>query len=86
MWLRYHLVDDAKLLDVFSMFDSSTNAYMLMYRRVQAGATGDRFVEFSEMPGHIVRLVHDIKTHEEIEKIRKEIERNSCRVSKPFMQ
>ena len=66
------------------MFHSSTNAYMLMYRKQRAGSD-TQFVEFREMPPHICKLAKEIKNYEEMEKKRKEIERNSCKVSDSFL-
>ncbi|XP_077309692.1 ubiquitin carboxyl-terminal hydrolase 47 isoform X4 [Lithobates pipiens] len=62
-----------------SAFASSTNAYMLMYR-LKNPAKNAKFLEVSEFPEHIKRLMQREKEQEEEEKRQREIERNTCKL------
>ncbi|KAM5137777.1 ubiquitin carboxyl-terminal hydrolase 47 isoform 5-T5 [Mantella aurantiaca] len=62
-----------------SAFASSTNAYMLMYR-LKNPAKNAKFLEVSEFPEHIQRLMQKEKEQEEEEKRQREIERNTCKL------
>ncbi|KAM5137773.1 ubiquitin carboxyl-terminal hydrolase 47 isoform 1-T1 [Mantella aurantiaca] len=67
-----------------SAFASSTNAYMLMYR-LKNPAKNAKFLEVSEFPEHIQRLMQKEKEQEEEEKRQREIERNTCKVRPPHL-
>ncbi|XP_070619116.1 ubiquitin carboxyl-terminal hydrolase 47 isoform X1 [Erythrolamprus reginae] len=62
-----------------SAFASSTNAYMLIYR-LKDTTRNAKFLEVSEYPEHIKRLVEKEKELEEQEKRQREIERNTCKI------
>ncbi|XP_069079700.1 ubiquitin carboxyl-terminal hydrolase 47 isoform X1 [Pleurodeles waltl] len=62
-----------------SAFASSTNAYMLIYR-LKNPARNAKFLDVSEYPEHIKRLVQKEKDFEEQEKRQREIERNTCKI------
>lgn len=51
-----------------------------MYRQVNK-QRNSKFLEFSELPAHIVKLLQKIKLNDEMERKRKEDERNTCKVS-----
>uniref|UniRef100_A0A670HTH3 Ubiquitin carboxyl-terminal hydrolase 47 n=1 Tax=Podarcis muralis TaxID=64176 RepID=A0A670HTH3_PODMU len=62
-----------------SAFASSTNAYMLIYR-LKDTTRNAKFLEVTEYPEHIKRLVEKEKELEEQEKRQREIERNTCKI------
>ncbi|XP_028587052.2 ubiquitin carboxyl-terminal hydrolase 47 isoform X1 [Podarcis muralis] len=62
-----------------SAFASSTNAYMLIYR-LKDTTRNAKFLEVTEYPEHIKRLVEREKELEEQEKRQREIERNTCKI------
>ncbi|XP_069479744.1 ubiquitin carboxyl-terminal hydrolase 47 isoform X2 [Ambystoma mexicanum] len=62
-----------------SAFASSTNAYMLIYR-LKNSSRNAKFLDVSEYPEHIKRLVQKEKDFEENEKLQREIERNTCKI------
>ncbi|KAK2563668.1 Ubiquitin carboxyl-terminal hydrolase 47 [Acropora cervicornis] len=62
-----------------SAYTSSTNAYMLMYRKV-APERNAKFMELGDVPKHIAELIHKLKNHEEMERRRKEMDRSMCKI------
>lgn len=62
-----------------SVYSSSTNAYMLMYRQVNP-ERNCKFLEQCDMPLHIVELMQKLKNQEEDERRRKEMERSMCKI------
>lgn len=62
-----------------SVYTSSTNAYMLMYRKV-APERNAKFMELGDVPKHIAELIHKLKNHEEMERRRKEMDRSMCKI------
>ncbi|XP_029438913.1 ubiquitin carboxyl-terminal hydrolase 47 isoform X1 [Rhinatrema bivittatum] len=62
-----------------SAFASSTNAYMLIYR-LKNPAKNAKFLEVSDYPDHIKRLVQREKELEEQEKRQREIERDTYKI------
>lgn len=50
-----------------------------MYRQVNK-QRNTKYLEFNDLPPHIVRLLKKIKTDEEIERKRKEDDKNTCKV------
>ncbi|XP_071830491.1 ubiquitin carboxyl-terminal hydrolase 47-like isoform X3 [Apostichopus japonicus] len=63
----------------FSSYSSSTNAYMLMYRKVDPNRNSG-FLTEEKFPAHLKHLVQKIQEEEENEKRAKEIERNTCKI------
>uniref|UniRef100_A0A672LSQ4 Ubiquitin carboxyl-terminal hydrolase 47 n=1 Tax=Sinocyclocheilus grahami TaxID=75366 RepID=A0A672LSQ4_SINGR len=59
--------------------NSSTNAYMLMYR-LKDPSRNAKFLEVEDFPEHIKRLVQRERESEEQEKRQREIERNTCKI------
>lgn len=62
-----------------SVYSSSTNAYMLMYRQVN-NERNAKFLEQCDMPDHIMELMLKLKEKEEEERKRKEMERSMCKI------
>uniref|UniRef100_A0A8C2BUK6 Ubiquitin carboxyl-terminal hydrolase 47 n=1 Tax=Cyprinus carpio TaxID=7962 RepID=A0A8C2BUK6_CYPCA len=59
--------------------NSSTNAYMLMYR-LKDPSRNAKFLDVEDFPEHIKRLMQREKESEEQEKRQREIERNTCKI------
>eukprot|EP00117_Sycon_ciliatum_P017472 scpid43495/ scgid16451/ Ubiquitin carboxyl-terminal hydrolase 47; Deubiquitinating enzyme 47; Ubiquitin thioesterase 47; Ubiquitin-specific-processing protease 47 len=62
-----------------SMYSSSANAYMLIYRRMDP-SRNTKFMTTEEFPPHIARLVKAVEEEEEDERRQVEIERSHCRI------
>uniref|UniRef100_A0A8B9JMR0 Ubiquitin carboxyl-terminal hydrolase 47 n=1 Tax=Astyanax mexicanus TaxID=7994 RepID=A0A8B9JMR0_ASTMX len=60
-------------------FNSSTNAYMLIYR-LKDPSRNAKYLDVEDFPEHIKRLVQTEKESEEQEKRQREIERNTCKI------
>ncbi|XP_013394501.1 ubiquitin carboxyl-terminal hydrolase 47 isoform X1 [Lingula anatina] len=59
-------------------YTSSTNAYMLMYRKIDKKNNAD-FIQVSEFPDHLKRELDAIKNKEETDKKMKEMEKSMCK-------
>ncbi|XP_078360034.1 ubiquitin carboxyl-terminal hydrolase 47-like isoform X2 [Oculina patagonica] len=62
-----------------SVYSSSTNAYMLMYRQVNSERNA-KFLDQCDMPSHIVKLMYKLKQQEELERKKKEMDRCMCKI------
>ncbi|XP_013394518.1 ubiquitin carboxyl-terminal hydrolase 47 isoform X3 [Lingula anatina] len=60
-------------------YTSSTNAYMLMYRKIDKKNNAD-FIQVSEFPDHLKRELDAIKNKEETDKKMKEMEKSMCKI------
>ena len=59
--------------------DSSTNAYMLMYRQV-CKERNIGFMDVNRMPEHILDLINAMKNQDEADKRRRELDKSTCKV------
>uniref|UniRef100_A0A674CCP5 Ubiquitin carboxyl-terminal hydrolase 47 n=1 Tax=Salmo trutta TaxID=8032 RepID=A0A674CCP5_SALTR len=64
---------------MFFCFNSSTNAYMLIYR-LKDPSRNAKYLDCDDFPEHIKHLVQREKESEEQEKRQREIERNTCKI------
>ncbi|KAJ7383604.1 Ubiquitin carboxyl-terminal hydrolase 47 [Desmophyllum pertusum] len=62
-----------------SVYSSSTNAYMLMYRQVSPERNA-KFLDQCDVPTHIVDLMYKLRHQEEMERRRKEMDRSLCKI------
>lgn len=62
-----------------SVYSSSTNAYMLMYRQFNSERNA-KFLDQCDMPRHIVELMYKLRQQEEMERRRKEMDRCMCKI------
>lgn len=60
-------------------YTSSTNAYMLMYRRIDAEKNAE-FVSPEDFPAHMKRQLEELKTKEEAERKQREIDKCTCKI------
>ena len=61
-----------------AMYTSSTNAYMLMYRRIDP-KKNEPFTETKSLPPHLLKVIEEEQNHEKKEQQRQEQEKNYCK-------
>eukprot|EP00731_Ephydatia_muelleri_P029733 Em0021g256a len=61
-----------------AMYTSSTNAYMLMYRRIDP-KKNEPFTEAKNLPPHLLKVIEEERDHEKKEQQRQEQEKNYCK-------
>ena len=79
-WLAWHLTLRSILCLFYYFLVSSTNAYMLMYRKVDQ-SRNTVFLDRKQWPDHIKCLATKLHEDEEEEANKKEMDRNTCKVS-----